>query len=164
MILIQFSQVSHIKPKKHLQHSDADVVFCTVMEHKTFCPYENFDCTHHGHTTCNLHFFSECTARCCAAEQTKQVIRVISPDDYDNAVRLDPSACPHVMTGDYRCGRQLIADATIDAHIQLAGMPASVHGRMELDALAGFVESAIAALDSGMSLRQQGPRPGVPVH
>jgi hypothetical protein len=83
----------------------------------------------------------------CPAKQTKHVFRFISPDDYDEAVRQDMFSCPHFITGDRRSGRQLIADAATDAHIQLAGMTAAIRGRMELDALAAFVESTIATLD-----------------
>jgi hypothetical protein len=100
---------------------------------------------------------------CCRlAEQVKHVIRSISPDEYDEATRRDPSACPHVITGDHRSGRQLIADAATDVHFQLPGMTAAVRGRMELDAVAAFVESVVAALDRRRDLEQQAA-PAAPV-
>jgi hypothetical protein len=64
-------------------------------------------------------------------------------------------ACPHVITGDNRCGRQLLADAAIDAQVQLAGMAASSRGRMELNSLAAFLETSTAAIDKGLKLAQQ---------
>jgi hypothetical protein len=96
------------------------------------------------------------------AVQVKHVIRYLSPDEYDEAVRQDPFSCPLVMTGDHRCGRQLLADAATDVHVQLAGMAAAIRGRMELDAVAAFVESAIAALDRRLDIEQQvAPMPPV---
>ncbi len=85
------------------------------------------------------------------------MIKIISPDVYDAAVRQDPFSCPHFITGDHRSGRQLIADAATDAHIQLAGMAAAVRGRMELDAVAAFVESATVTLDRRLGTEQQAP-------
>ncbi len=98
---------------------------------------------------------SEVTACGCAAKQTKHLIKVISPDDYDEAVLQDPSACPHFITGDYRCGSQLLADSATDIHIQLAAMAATISGRIELDAVAAFVESASAALDRKLGMEAQ---------
>ena len=108
-------------------------------------------------TTVSTSGVTEC---CLLSEQVKHVIRFISPDDYDEAVRLDPMSCPHVLTGDHRCGRQLIADAATDVHVQLAGMAAAVSGRMALDSVAAFVESAIAAVDRRVIM---GAAPMVPV-
>ena len=83
------------------------------------------------------------------------MIKFISPDDYDDAVRQDPISCPHIITGDHRCGRQLIADAATDVHVQLAGMVAAISGRMELNCIASFAESATPALGSRLDLEQQ---------
>jgi hypothetical protein len=78
------------------------------------------------------------------------VIRIISPEEYDIAACQDPWSCPHFITGDQRSGRQLIADAAIDAHVQLAGMCVAARGRMELNSLAAFLESATTSMARGI--------------
>jgi hypothetical protein len=72
--------------------------------------------------------------------QAKHLIRVITPDEYDKAVRRDPRSCPLAAMGDLRSGRQLLADGAGDWYRSFASMAATPDGRAEQDYLASLVE------------------------
>ncbi len=71
--------------------------------------------------------------------QVKNMIRVISPDEYDAAVLREPGSCPLFATGDRRSGRQLLADAPTDVGHTVAAFASNAHGRAELDSIAAAV-------------------------
>jgi hypothetical protein len=56
------------------------------------------------------------------------MIRVISPDEYDDAARLNPALCPLVVAGDTRCGRRLLLEADADAARGLAAALETIGG------------------------------------
>ncbi len=66
--------------------------------------------------------------------------RVITPDEYDAAVRSDPALCPLYVLGDRRSGRELLAAAYTDAQRTVARMAATPAGRAELDGIAAAAE------------------------
>ncbi len=72
--------------------------------------------------------------------QTKNVTRIVTPDEYDAAVRRDPALCPLYALGDRRSGRELLAAAETDAQRTVAGMAATRAGRAELDGIAAAAE------------------------
>ena len=67
------------------------------------------------------------------------MIEVVTPDEYDAAVRRDPFSCPLAALGDRRTGRELLA-ASADCHRTFASMAATLEGRAEMDAVAAAVE------------------------
>jgi hypothetical protein len=73
--------------------------------------------------------------------QTKNMMRTVTPEEYDAAVRLDPIASPLYALGDRRSGRELLAAAAEDAQRTLLAMAATRAGRAELDSIAAAVES-----------------------
>ncbi len=54
--------------------------------------------------------------------QVRYLTRIVTPDDYDTAVHLQPETCPMHYMGDRRTGRQLLADADADAAITVAAL------------------------------------------
>ena len=54
--------------------------------------------------------------------QVRYLTRVVTPDDYDTAVSLQPETCPMHYMGDRRTGRQLLAEADADAAITVAAL------------------------------------------
>jgi hypothetical protein len=72
--------------------------------------------------------------------QTKNIERIITPEEYDYAVRCNPTASPLYALGDCRSGRELLAAAAQDAQCTLMAMAATQVGRAELDNIAAAVE------------------------
>jgi hypothetical protein len=56
------------------------------------------------------------------ASQVRYLTRIVTPDDYDMAVRLRPETCPMYYMGDRRTGRQLLDEADTDAAITVAAL------------------------------------------
>ncbi len=54
----------------------------------------------------------------------RYLTRIVTPDDYDTAVRLQPETCPMHYMGDRRTGHKLLAEADADAAITVAALPA----------------------------------------
>ncbi len=52
----------------------------------------------------------------------RHLTRVVTPEDYDAAVRLRPETCPMYYMGDRRTGRQLLADADSDTAVSVAAL------------------------------------------
>ncbi len=52
----------------------------------------------------------------------RYLTRIVSPDDYDDAVRLHPETCPMHYMGDRRTGRQLLHDFDADAAMSVAAL------------------------------------------
>ena len=52
----------------------------------------------------------------------RYLTRIITPEDYDAAVRLRPETCPMHYMGDRRTGRQLLADFRADAAVSVAAL------------------------------------------
>jgi hypothetical protein len=77
--------------------------------------------------------------------QTKNIMRIITAEEYDDAVRRNPTACPLYALGDRRSGRELLAAAARDAQCTLFAMTATRAGRAELDGIAAAAE-ILAAL------------------
>jgi hypothetical protein len=72
--------------------------------------------------------------------QTKNILRVITPQEYDAAVCRDPTASPLYALGDRRSGHELLAAAADDAQRTLFDMAATRAGRAELDGIAAALE------------------------
>ncbi len=72
------------------------------------------------------------------------MVRIITPDEYDDAVRRTPALCPLFATGDRRSGRELLAAADNDAQRSLAGMAGTWAGRAELDCIAVAFEQLVS--------------------
>ena len=72
--------------------------------------------------------------------QMKSVMHIVTPEEYDAAVRLDPTVSPLYALGDRRSGRELLADAAHDAQRTLLAMTATRAGRAELDDIAAAAE------------------------
>ncbi len=68
----------------------------------------------------------------------------VSPDEYDEAVRRDPTASTLSATGDMRTGRQLLAEAAEDRLFTVSWMAACPRGRAELDRMAAAAEAMAA--------------------
>ncbi len=79
--------------------------------------------------------------------QVKIAHRLIGPDEYDDAVRRRPDCCPLVMLGDYRSGRQLLADAPADSAETLTSLATTPTGRATLDKVADHLEQLLAQLE-----------------
>ncbi len=75
--------------------------------------------------------------------QTKNSLRVVTPEEYDDAVCRDPTASPLYALGDRRSGRELLAAASEDAQRTLFTMTATRAGRAELDGIAAALEQLI---------------------
>ncbi len=73
--------------------------------------------------------------------QVKNITQVVSPEQYDAAVRADPMVSTLAATGDRRPGRQLLADAAEDRQRTVAGMASCPRGRAELDTMAAAAEA-----------------------
>ncbi len=72
--------------------------------------------------------------------QTKNIMRVVTPEEYDDAVRRNPTASPLYALGDRRSGIELLAAVDEDAKNSLLAMTATQAGRAELDRIAAAVE------------------------
>ena len=81
------------------------------------------------------------------AVQVKIAHRIIGPDEYDDAVRRWPQSCPLVMLGDFRSGRQLLADAAADSAETLASLASSPSGCAAMDNIADHLELLLARLE-----------------
>ncbi len=88
-------------------------------------------------------------SRCCAAEQIKIAHRLIGPDEYDDAIRRWPHRCPLVLLGDFRSGRQLLADADADSAETLTSLATSPRGRAMLDNVADHLDQLLANIELG---------------
>jgi hypothetical protein len=73
--------------------------------------------------------------------QIKNHFRVITPEEYDDAVRPDPLCSPLTATADHWSGHQFLADVEADFLRTIAGTAASRDGRAELDAIAVAMEA-----------------------
>ena len=93
----------------------------------------------------SVHIAKEINAYPCS-EQIKLLLREVSPDEYDNAAKYSPSCCPLVLIGDYRSGRQLLADAALDAAQTIESLSHSYAGRAALGGVAGYLEVELAAV------------------
>ena len=76
-------------------------------------------------------------------EQVKHLYRVVSPEEYDEAVQRNPSASLLAATGDHRSGQQLLTDGAFDARRTAAAAAASEVGREELNAMAAAADAMI---------------------
>ena len=74
------------------------------------------------------------------ALQAKHTTEVVTPDEYDEAVRRDPMVSPLFATGDLRTGQQLLDEAAVDRLRSVGWMAACPRGRAELDELAAATE------------------------
>jgi hypothetical protein len=72
--------------------------------------------------------------------QAKHTSEVVSPDEYDEAVRRDPMVSALAATGDLRTGRQLLAEAAADRLRSVGWMAKCPHGRAELNGIAAAAE------------------------
>jgi hypothetical protein len=72
--------------------------------------------------------------------QTKNVMRAVTPEEYDAAVLRDPAMSPLYALGDRRSGRELLAAADNDAQRTLLAFAATRAGRAELDGIAAAVD------------------------
>ena len=72
--------------------------------------------------------------------QLRHITRVITPEEYDAAVHSTPHLCPLLLAGDWRTGRQLLADAPSDSEETMASLVASRRGAGLLGSLASAVE------------------------
>ncbi len=70
----------------------------------------------------------------------KHTTEVVSPDEYDEAVRRNPMVSALSATGDLRTGRQLLDDAAEDRLRSVGWMAACPRGRSELDEIAAGAE------------------------
>ena len=84
--------------------------------------------------------------------QVRYEMRPISPEDYDAAAAAFPDTCPLVLAGDRRPGRQLLAEAAVDAAQPFAAFAAGRAGRAVLDAIARRLEGADGAAAPGTAL------------
>ncbi len=73
--------------------------------------------------------------------QLKNHFRVITPEEYDAAVQRDPMCSPLTATGDFRSGRELLADSDADLSRTVATIAAGREGRAELDTIAAAMEA-----------------------
>ena len=73
--------------------------------------------------------------------QAKYITQAVSPDEYDEAVRHDPTVSTLSATGDMRTGRQLLAEAADDRLRTVGWMAACPHGRAKLDKIAEAAEA-----------------------
>jgi hypothetical protein len=87
------------------------------------------------------------------ALQFKQFIRVITPDEYDEAARLTPHACPLVVMGDLRSGQQLLDDIPVDSTQTIESLTQSRKGRAALDLVAEVVERRVAEMERTLVAR-----------
>uniref|UniRef100_A0A7S0M3U1 Uncharacterized protein n=1 Tax=Cryptomonas curvata TaxID=233186 RepID=A0A7S0M3U1_9CRYP len=76
----------------------------------------------------------------------KNHYRLITPEEYDEAVQRDPMCSPLTATGDHRSGHRLLADTEADLLRTIAGMAAGREGRAELDAIAAATEAITRSL------------------
>ena len=81
------------------------------------------------------------SSQCLICRQLKNHFRVITPKEYDEAVKRDPMCSPLTATGDYRSGHELLADSDADLQRTIASMAAGREGRAELDIIAAAVEA-----------------------
>jgi hypothetical protein len=59
----------------------------------------------------------------------RYLTRIVTPEDYDAAVRLRPETCPMYYMGDRRTGRQLLADFDADAAVSVAALASELARR-----------------------------------
>ena len=71
----------------------------------------------------------------------KHITQAVSADDYDEAIRHDPTVSTLSATGDLRTGQQLLADAAEDRLRSVGCMASCLHGRVELEELAAAAEA-----------------------
>ena len=77
--------------------------------------------------------------------------RVITPEEYDAAVHSTPHLCPLLLAGDWRTGRQLLADAPADSEETMASLVASRRGARQLASLASAVEGWAAEAEGRLA-------------
>ncbi len=74
----------------------------------------------------------------------RYLTRIVTPDDYDTAVRLRPETCPMYYMGDRRTGRQLLDEADADAAITVATLA------RHLEAIGGCEDMGGESFDPGV--------------
>ena len=77
--------------------------------------------------------------------------RAIGPDEYDEATRRRPEACPMFALGDRRSGRQLLADFAADNATPLAALTRTAAGRCFLAGLPAAVHALAGRLMGALS-------------
>ena len=83
--------------------------------------------------------------------QLRYYARVITPEEYDAAVHSTPHLCPLLLAGDWRTGRQLLADAPADSEETMASLVASRRGARQLASLASAVEGWAAEAEGRLA-------------
>ncbi len=78
--------------------------------------------------------------------QLKNHFRVITPEEYDAAVKRDNMCSPLTATGDYRSGQRLLDEAELDRQLTIADLAAGRTGRMVLDNIATAMEAIASSL------------------
>ena len=109
------------------------------------------------HTATDLHCLSTDPSRLFL--QIKTLLREISPDEYDDAIKHSPSCCPLVLIGDHRSGRQLLADAALDTAQTIESLSQSCAGRAALEGVAGYLEAELAAIERVLECEGNSWRP-----
>jgi hypothetical protein len=73
--------------------------------------------------------------------QTRKSVQIITAEEYDAAVRLNPDSSPLAATGDRRTGRELLADAEADAQLSVSAAAATPRGRAVLGRLVSLARA-----------------------
>ncbi len=90
----------------------------------------------------------------------KHIVQEVSPDEYDEAVRHDPTASTLSATGDLRTGQQLLLDAAEDRLRSVGWMAVCPRGRAELDKLAAAAEGMAGRWQAGVADGRGGSQAG----
>ena len=73
--------------------------------------------------------------------QTRKTVQIITEEEYDTAVRLNPDFSPLAAAGDYRTGRELLADAGADAQLSVSAAAFTPYGRAVLGRLVSLARA-----------------------
>ena len=73
--------------------------------------------------------------------QLRTAMCVVGAHEYDVAASRCPASCPHVLTGDFRTGQQLLDDAPADARRTIADLAQAQDGLLTLDRIAVYLET-----------------------
>ena len=73
--------------------------------------------------------------------QLRTAMCVVGAHEYDVAASRCPTSCPHVLTGDFRTGQQLLDDAPADARRTIADLAQTQDGLLTLDRIAVYLET-----------------------
>ena len=88
--------------------------------------------------------------------QTVFTYRVVTPEEYDEALRRTPHLCPLALAGDLRPGQRLLDDAAADSARGMASVAGSRSGRTALDVLAARIEEAAASAERRIAALMMG--------